>query len=68
MKLSIIIQFSLRGFKVWWKENPELLLSVLICGVISALTPYVDIWLLARLIDEIAGGHNPQTLTAYVMP
>lgn len=67
MKLSIIIQFSLRGFKVWWKENPELLLSVLICGVVSALTPYVDIWLLARLIDEIVGGRNPQTLTAYVM-
>ena len=61
------VQFSLRGFRVWWKENPRLLLSVLICGVVSALTPYVDIWLLARLIDEIAGGRDPRTLTAYVM-
>ena len=61
------VQFSLRGFRVWWKENPMLLLSVLICGVVSSLTPYVDIWILARLIDEIAGGRDPQTLTAYVM-
>lgn len=61
------VQLSLRGFRVWWKENPKLLISVLICGVVSALTPYADIWLLARLIDEIAGGRDPQTLTAYVM-
>lgn len=61
------VQLSLRGFRVWWRENPSLLISVLICGVVSALTPYADIWLLARLIDEIAGGRDPQTLTAYVI-
>lgn len=61
------VQLSLRGFRVWWRENPRLLISVLTCGVVSALTPYADIWLLARLIDEIAGGRDPQTLTAYVM-
>lgn len=61
------VQFSLRGFRVWWRENPRILLSVMVCGVVSALTPYVDIWLLARLIDEIAGGSDPHTLTVYVM-
>lgn len=61
------MKLSLRGFKVWWRENPKMLLSVLICGVVSALTPYIDIWLLARLIDEIAGGRNPQTLKVYVI-
>lgn len=61
------VQLSLRGFRVWWRENPRLLISVLICGVVSALTPYADIWLLARLIDEIAGGRDPQTPTAYVI-
>lgn len=61
------VQLSLRGFKVWWKENPGLLLSVLICGVVSALAPYADIWLLARLIDEIAGGRDPQRLAAYAL-
>ncbi|MBD5503946.1 MAG: ABC transporter ATP-binding protein [Lachnospiraceae bacterium] len=61
------VQLSLRGFRVWWGENPELLLSVLICGVVCALTPYVDIWLLARLVDEIAGERDPHLLTVYVL-
>lgn len=61
------VQLSLRGFRVWWRENPRLLLSVLICGVVSALTPYADIWLLARLIDEVAVGRDPHTLTVYVL-
>ena len=61
------VRFALRGFRVWWRENPQLLLSVLICGVACALTPYVDIWLLARLIDEIASGRNQQMLTAYAL-
>ena len=61
------VRFALRGFKVWWRENPQILLSVLICGVIDALTPYADIWLLARLIDEIAGGRDPQMIKVYVL-
>lgn len=56
------MQLSLRGFRVWWKENPQLLLSILICGIVSALTSYVDIWLLARLIDEIVVGRDSHTL------
>ncbi len=62
-----MIRLTLRGFRVWWRENPKLLSSLLICGVVSAVTPYVDIWLLARLIDEIAGERNPQMLTVYVL-
>lgn len=61
------IQFALRGFKVWWRENPWLLWSVFCCGVVDALAPYVDIWLLARLIDEIAEGHDLQVLKVYVL-
>ncbi len=49
------------------RENPQILLSVLICGVIDALTPYADIWLLARLIDEIAGGRDPQMIKVHVL-
>ena len=61
------VQLSLRGFRAWWGENPRLLISVLICGVADALTPYVNIWLLARLIDEIAGEHNTQRLATYAL-
>ncbi|MDE6675244.1 MAG: ABC transporter ATP-binding protein/permease [Acetatifactor sp.] len=62
-----MMRLTLRGFGVWRRENPRLLLSVLICGVVCALTPYLDIWLLARLIDEIAGGRDPQMFTIYVL-
>ena len=67
LTMNETVKLSLRGFRLWWRENPGLLLSVLICGVASALTPYVDIWLLARLIYEIAGSRDPQTLTVYVI-
>lgn len=61
------VQLTLRGYKVWWRENPWLILSILISGVVEALTPYAGIWLLARLIDEIAGERNQQTLAVYVL-
>ena len=33
----------------------------------DVLVEDADIWLLARLIDEIAGGRDPQQLTTYVL-
>ena len=60
-------RLSLRGFGVWRRETPGLLLSIMLCAVFEALTPYVDIWLMARLIDEIAGGRDPQRLAAYAL-
>ena len=59
------VRLTLRGLKVWWRENPMLLLSVPMCGIVDALAPYADIWLLAHLIDEIAGGRDPQMLKVY---
>ena len=56
-------RLSLRGYKVWWAENPKLLISTMTCGVVNALTPYVSIWLLARLINEISGPRDSQRLT-----
>lgn len=74
MKLRIImrecketVQLSLRGLKVWWGENPKLIISVLMCGIADAMTPYVSVWLLARLIDEIAGGRDLHLLTIYAL-
>ncbi|MGN6715569.1 ABC transporter ATP-binding protein [Anaerocolumna jejuensis] len=59
------VRLTLRGLTVWWRENPMLLLSVPMCGIVDALAPYADIWLLAHLIDEIAGGRDPQMLKVY---
>lgn len=53
---------SFRGYKVWWKETPELLISTGLHGIVKALTPYVSLRLLADLINEIAGPCNPLVL------
>ena len=62
-----IIQLTLRGFDVWWQENPKILLSILWSGMIDASTPYLSIWLLARLINEISGNRDSQILSVYVL-
>lgn len=60
-------RLTLRGFKVWWKENPKMLAAPLLQGMVEALSPYGNLWLLARLIDEIAGPKDGKTLTVLVL-
>lgn len=62
-----IIQLTLRGLGVWWQENPKILLSILWSGMIDASTPYLSIWLLARLINKISGNRDSQILSVYVL-
>ena len=62
-----IIQLTLRGLGVWWQENPKILLSILWSGMIDASTPYLSIWLLAQLINEISGNRDSQILSVYVL-
>lgn len=38
------VRLSLRGYRIWWKENPKLLLSTAAYVLFEALTPYVGIW------------------------
>lgn len=67
VSLKETFQLTLRACKIWWRENPKLLLSIMTFGVISALTPYVNIWLMARLVNEIAGKRELNTLTMLAM-
>ena len=61
------VRLSLRGCRLWGAENPKLLPATALCAVVDALRPYVGLWLLARLINEIAGARNPQTLQALAL-
>ena len=65
--LTETINFSIRGYKLWWDANPKLLLSSALCAIVDALTPYVGIFLLALLLDEIAGSRDPHTLNRIVI-
>ena len=56
-----------RGYQIWWKKYPLALVSCAMLKVFEALSPYVGIYIMARLINEIAGERNQETLTTLVL-
>ncbi|HJA93808.1 MAG TPA: ABC transporter ATP-binding protein/permease [Candidatus Eisenbergiella merdipullorum] len=58
---------NIRSIRIWWKLCPGTILSLLFTSVFTALSPYVTIWLSARIIDELAGPRRPETLFTLVL-
>ncbi|MCL2422001.1 MAG: ABC transporter ATP-binding protein/permease [Defluviitaleaceae bacterium] len=52
------ISLNLRGYKMWWDKYPMMLVSSGVHAAVEALSPYVGIYLVAQIINEIAGGRN----------
>ena len=65
MKESLAI--TLRGYKIWWKECPQYFVSTGLWCMVSALSPYVGIYLTAQIINEIAGARDPRRLQFLVL-
>ena len=65
LKEAVILNH--RGYKIWWDKYPLTLVSTGVCAVVSALTPYVGIYLSARIINEIAGQRDPVVLKQLVL-
>ena len=61
------IKLSIRGYKLWWDKYPAMFTSTAVCAAVSALTPYVGIYLSAQIINEIAGERDASTLTRLVL-
>ena len=61
------IKLNYRSITVWQKFCPGLFLSILLSSGFEALSPYVTIWLSARIIGELAGRRNPQELLRLVI-
>lgn len=57
-----VLNLSLRGYRLWWEKYPMMLCSSALCSISAALTPYVAIFLTARIINEIAGERDAHTL------
>lgn len=55
-----------RGFLIFWKMNPKAFLSRTIFVIVQALTPYVNIYLSALLVNELAGGRNVERIIVLV--
>ncbi len=51
--------YSWRGFLIWWKAAPEVLVSAGIRRAVDALAPYLPLYFTARLVNAIAGGGDP---------
>lgn len=66
LPLREALTLNRRAFKLWYRQYPMMFVSSTLYAVISSLTPYVGIYLSARIIDELAGPRNPRTLTSLV--
>lgn len=61
------MKINMRGYKIWWKLYPKMLISAAVHSIVSSLTPYVGIYLAAQIINEIAGTRDVQVLTRLVL-
>ena len=68
-KITFRQAFSLhyRGFNIIRTACPKLFLSIFLHNVCDGVSPYVAIYLSARIIDELAGGRDPQKLLFLVI-
>lgn len=58
---------NLRGWKIYWKLCPGRFVSDSLRCVFQAVSPYVTIWISARLINELAGNRDPRQLAKWVV-
>ena len=60
-------RFSKRAFLLVHKYAPQLYLPMTLCSLVTAVSPYVTVFLSARVIDELAGQRRPQVLWQWVV-
>ncbi len=60
-------KYSLRALKLFYRYRPGLLWIHTFYTVYTALTPFVNIFLSARIIEELSGGRDPHRLTLLVL-
>lgn len=58
---------NLRAWKVWWDMCPGVFISKLLMSVCRAISPYVTIYLSARILDELSGSRDGQQLMKWVI-
>ncbi len=68
-KISITEAYRLnkRALGIWWRQSPGILLSLMACSIATAIIPLVEIYLSARIINELAGERDTQVLIKLVI-
>ncbi len=67
MPLKDAVKYNWRALKTIYGTRKKVLALRMVKHAFAALTPYVGIWLSARILDEIATSRNPETLTSLVL-
>lgn len=60
------LRCNMRAVLMWYRESPLMFFCDVASAVFASLSPYVGIWLSARIIDELSGGRDPGRLTALI--
>ena len=66
MKIHEALRLTFRGYKLWHRISPHLILSQILLAVIEGVSPFVGIYLSARIINELAGKRDLNTLMILV--
>ena len=56
------LRMNYRAIKIFWGKYPMMFITSMVSTVYNSLTPYVNIYLSALLISELAGGRNLRRL------
>ncbi|WP_322175125.1 ABC transporter ATP-binding protein [Acutalibacter caecimuris] len=61
------LSYSRRGFAIWWRAEPMLLLSAALRQTVDALSPYLPLYFTARLVNALAGGGDAGQVWAMLL-
>lgn len=64
-KQALLLHY--KGFKLLSQQAPQLFISITVSTIISAIAPYIEIYLSAQIINEIAGAKRADVLWQYVI-
>lgn len=67
ISLREALTLNYRAFQILNKQCPKMFLSSLICSIVGSITPYVGIYLSAKIINELARGRNSEVLWKLVV-
>lgn len=56
-----------RAWSLWWQIEPKCFLTTFLAIVVQASAPYITIYFMAQLINEIAGRRDKDTLLRLVL-
>ncbi len=64
--LKEALQLNIRGFKLYFRAAPKLFLARAAYAVVMGVVPYVNIYLSAQLVGELAGERNVERMATLV--